>query len=88
MMEYSGRRIRIIANNQEAARVFRHTPPSEWWRFVVAVTGIFVRIVACLSKGAAVSRNGISTPHGTKRSAICCISCIAYTARHYLPPFY
>jgi hypothetical protein len=27
-------------------------------------------------------------PHGTKRSAICCISCIAYTARHYLPPFY
>jgi hypothetical protein len=27
-------------------------------------------------------------PHGTKRSAICCVSCIAYTARHYLPPFY
>ena len=32
--------------------------------------------------------SGRSEPYEIKRSAICCVSYITYTVRHYLPPFY
>jgi len=53
VMEYSGGRIRIVADKKEAPRALWDTVPREWWRDVFTIAGILSWDVTSLSKGGA-----------------------------------
>ena len=53
VMEYCRRRVRIVADQQEAARALRDSRPHQRRRYVVAVAGVSLRNVASLLKGRA-----------------------------------